>query len=496
MIESKRLLPFALVLVVGASAGAAELDLAGAIDEIGRDEMRKERTTAEKIGEGGSEADSRDEEHLRLSDEPIPMLVEDELPPRLKPLIELGTKFQGSGKIGRGFELPTGAVWTPGFWVFGQYRTGLSYFDRAGSEEIFENPHRLDLFMNLQLTGTERLLLNLQPLHQDGRFTTFTFTPDGDEDWHTEENLDVGAFFFEGDFGEIFPRLDPSDRKGLDIGFAIGRQLIEFQDGIMFNDVIDSIGITRTNVFFPGVPNLRTTLLYGWGDIHRDNNLESDDAQVLALLAEADLVSSIVEADVAYVSASAEDAMTGGDGLYWGVGSIQRIGRFNTTFRANGSYALDDENAAVSDGWLLFTQISTNPRGTHDVAYLDAFWGIDRYSSAARAPTAGGPLGGTGILFAAFGLGRFAPALGNRADDSYGAALGYQKVMGKYDEMQIVLEVGGRESTEDEPGAVAIGGRFQKKLGQRYLLQIDSYISGQESRGPNWGVRSEIQVRF
>ena len=441
------------------------------------------------------EEDDHDDDHLRLSDEPIPMLVEEELPPRLKPLIEIGETFLGSGPIGRGFELPTGAIWTPGLWVTGEYRTGVNYFERDGGEELLENPHRLDLFVNLQLTGTERVLLSLQPLHQDGRFTTFTISPEGDEDWRTEENLDVAALFFEGDFGEIFPRLDPMDVKRLDIGFAVGRQLIEFQDGIMFNDLIDSIGVTR-NMFFAGVQNLRTTLLYGWGDLHRDNNLESDDARVFAILTEADLWRSIVDVDLAYVDAPVDDPVTGGDGLYFGAGTIQRIGRYNTTFRINGSHALDDENDAVSDGVLLFTQISRTPNGTHDVVYLDAFWGIDRYSSAARAPTAGGPLGGTGILFAAFGLGRFIPALGNRADDSYGAALGYQRMLDPLGHSQFIVEVGGRDSTADGPGALAVGGRFQKKLGRRHLLQVDGYVSGQDGRGPNWGLRSEIQVKF
>ena len=53
-----------------------------------------------------------------------------------------------------------------------------------------------------------------------------------------------------------------------------------------------------------------------------------------------------------------------------------------------------------------------------------------------------------------------------------------------------------RESTASGPGAVAIGGRYQKKLGRRYLLQFDGYVSGQETQGPKWGLRSEIQVRF
>jgi hypothetical protein len=446
-------------------------------------------------------ADPADEEQrsgdphfgLGLSEEVIPMLLEQDLPRRTAPLLELGPPLLGPGKLGEGIELPTGAVWSPALWIFGAYRTSVNYITGGDSEDILEWPHRLDLIFNLQLSGTERLVFNLQPLHRDGRFTGYTHRPDSRSGWQWESQLEVGTLFFEGELGEIFPRLDPTDRKGLDIGFAFGRQLIEFQDGIMFNDQIDSIGITRNSLTLPGVSNLRVTALFGWGDLHRDDNREDSGATVWALLSELDTRYSTIEVDLAYVDGDARPD-SGGDGLYWGIGSTQRFGFFNTTFRVNGSHALDQESAAVSNGTLLFAEVSRHPRGTHDLVYVNAFWGIDRYSSAARSPTAGGPLGRTGLLFAAVGLGRFRPALGNRADDSYGAAIGYQRFWDGA-RTQLVLEAGARRSDNGNDAAAA-GFRLQRKLGRRYLLQLDGYVTEPQGGSSLFGLRTELMVRF
>jgi hypothetical protein len=440
-----------------------------------------------------------DDADLVLSDEVIPMLLEQDLPRRSAPLIELGPPLLGPGKLGRGWSLPTGAVWTPSLWIFGTYRTSISYVDSEtpDSDALVEWPHRLDVLANLQLSGTERLVLGLQPLHHDGKFTTYTFTPSDRSGWGSEVSSEVSALFFEGDIGEIFPGLEPMDDRGLDIGFAVGRQLIEIQDGIMINDTIDSIGITRNTVRIPGTSSARVTALVGWNEINRDDNVRDDSALLYGLFTEMDTRYSTIEIDAAFVDSGSgsRHGSGAGDGLYWGLGTTQRVGFINTTLRLNGSHALDEESAAVSDGTLLFAELSTSPRGSHDVVYLDLFWGIDRYSSAARAPTAGGPLGRTGLLFAAVGLGRFRPALGNRADEAAGAAVGYQRFW-DHNRTQLVVELGGRQSTEDGPEALALGARLQRKLGRRLLLQLDGYVSEPDPGSTFWGLRSELLVRF
>lgn len=429
-----------------------------------------------------------------LSDEPIPMLSEEDLPKRAAPILEIGPLFLGAGNIPKGIELPTGAIWTPSLWVFGDYRTSLSYFDNGAAPKSVEWANRLDLFANLQLSGTERFLLGIQPLHDSGQFSGYVWEPDSRDGWENGLNLDITTLFFEGEFGEIFPNLDPEDTGSYDLGFAVGRQLIFFQEGMMFDDTIDSVGITRDTVFIPGASvDTRITALFGWNEIHRDDNNDANSAYVVGLFTETDFRASTTNLDLAFVAADDSD---GGDAFFAGLSATQRIGFWNTTFRGNLSVAEDDDNPAASTGGLLFAEISTTPRGTDNIAYSNFFWAIDEFASAARDETAGGPLGRVGLLFAAVGLGNYGSALSNRADKVVGGALGYQWFLDPY-RRQLVLEIGGRKGTSSEiDDAAAIGGRFQQAIGRRLILRFDAFASVQEDRDEGLGVHIELQVRF
>jgi hypothetical protein len=433
------------------------------------------------------------ESESALSTKPLPYLSDKGLPARPAPLLEIGPKFLGTGNISKGFELPTGAVWQPALWVFGDLRTGIDYFDNGKDDPIFEWANRLDLFANLRLSGTERLLVGISPLRSDNEFSGYTFKPNSADGWDDATNLDITTLFFEGDFGEIFPNLDPKDTGAYDVGFAIGRQPLFFQEGIMLNDTVDAIAITRDTVILPNIIDWRFTGLFGWNNVNRDDNIEDENALLFGLFTEADLRPSTVDLDFAYVST---DNGSGGDGVYVGVSSVQRLGFFNTTFLANLSVALEDQTAAVSNGGLLVAEVSrTLPHG-HDVVYGNAYWGIEEYSSAARDPTAGGPLGQVGILYAAVGLGRYGAALSNRADDSVGAAIGYQKFFNR-DRTQLIFELGGRLATDKgRTDAAAFGTRVQQAIGNRAQIQLDGFVSERENADTGLGLRTELLVRF
>ena len=225
--------------------------------------------------------------------------------------------------------------------------------------------------------------------------------------------------FFEGDFGEIFPNLDVEDTKALDIGFSVGRQRLFFQNGQLIQDTIDSIGLTRNNLLIPGTSNVRVTALFGWNNVNRDDNQDDQDAQLFGLFTETDLSYSTVDIDMVFIKADDDT----GDAFFAGISGIQRIGPFNTTFQVNSSFPFDGETPQTSRGTLLFSEMSWTPPHTDNILYLNAFWGIDQFSSAARNFAAGGPLGRVGILFEAVGLGRYGSALNNRANDTAGLVL-------------------------------------------------------------------------
>jgi hypothetical protein len=438
-------------------------------------------------------------DQLELSDEPIEMKTEEDLPERVAPLVELGPGFLSPGELSDGFELPTGAVWTPALYVYGDFRTALNYFDDGQNDAVAEWANRLDLTANLRLSGTERIVLGMSPLRDEGQFTGYTFEPDRLEGSDNAFNSDITTLFFEGELGEIFPDIDPTDQGFLDIGISVGRQPLFFQEGLLVDDTMDSLAITRDQIFIPGVSiDHKVTALWAWNDVNRNDNREDRDAQLFGLFTEGDWGESTVQIDGAFVAGG--DNGDDNDGLFFGVGSTQRLVVFNQTInsslRANVSQALDEESADVRDGALLFGEFSMTPHGTDNLLYTNLFWGIDDYSSAARSETAGGPLGGTGVLFAAVGLGRYGSPLSNDPANAVGSAIGYQMFFNN-ERTQLIVETGGRLATDGgEQDAAALGLRIQQALGARYVIRADAFVAGREGREPGMGARTEFVTRF
>lgn len=446
-------------------------------------------------GKGHGKGDSR------YSDKCKPL---QDLPDRPKPLLELGEPFLGTGTLRQGIRLPTGAVWQPALLAFGQLRTAvqsqsLSFGDDFGAPDfsLSEAAVRLNLFGNLYLTSTERVVIGFRPLDQDGSFTRFTLNsnpeiPDPDCDPLTETcdaetfveelNFGIRTLFFEGDLGELFPAFDWADRRGLDIGISVGRQPLSFQDGLLINeDAIDAVGLTRANLKFRGIVNFRITGMYAWGDIDRTiisgGNIGDGTANLFGIFTETDTRKTTVEADVVYVSA--DDIQ--GDGLYAGISGIRRIGRFSNAWRVVGSFPVGDEGLRNSQGFVVTNQFSWTPHHTHNHVYINLFAGFDQFRSAARGPANGGPLGLIGVLYSAVGIGRFPGALNNTADDAVGGAFGYQFFF-KENRQQLILEAGARHRYEAPEGVtdflatqVAGGGRYQIAVGRRGVLVFDLF---------------------
>lgn len=409
-----------------------------------------------------------------------------------------GNPFLAPGPLYGGFDIPTGAIWQPIFIIFGEARTGIQTFDN-GFGNTTEWANRLDLFGNLYLTPTERIVIGFRPLDRAGNFTGYQFEGD-DEGFFDAFNGNVRTLFFEGDFGEIFPNLDPSDTKSLDYGFAIGRQPLSFQDGIIINDFIDSIGITRASLFTLGANAARITALAGYNQIHRGDNVRDSDAYIYGLLTAFDYDKTTIEVDFVYVDGADS---TGGDGIYGGIGDTRRIGEWNSTTRLNGSYSIDDGSDAVDSGLVLTSQFSRTMTYNDDIFYFDSFWGSGNYTSAARDPAVGGPLGIIGILFASAGLGDYQAPLGNQVSKSIGFASGYQHFLANQNGASIIGEIGGRVATNDDgENSLGLAIRYQKPIGQHSILQIDAFVAGYDDNlrpsrdDAGYGLRCEWRLKF
>ena len=89
-----------------------------------------------------------------------------EIPDRPPLLIEWNEGFLAPGFLAQGIETPTGAIWRPSLWVFGTYRGALAYSESPAGN-FAEWAQRLDLFAQVNLTGTERLVVGMRPLDQE-----------------------------------------------------------------------------------------------------------------------------------------------------------------------------------------------------------------------------------------------------------------------------------------------------------------------------------------
>ncbi len=435
------------------------------------------------------------ESESRLTEEKIPLAQD--LPERPRLLLELGDDLLGNGTLNPGFELPTGAVWQPSLIVFGTLRSAYQHVDTgvAGAASVSEWVNRLDIFANLSFTASERFLLGLRPLDESGRFTGYDFhgTARGDG-YHEELDTQITTAFFEGDFGEIFPMLDLHDSKGLDIGFSIGRQPLFFQEGIIFNDSIEAIGVTFNSRRLPGTSNIRVTGVYGWDEVNRGGLLKVDDAEVFALLTEVDLPSSTVALDMALVKSDREN-----DSFVAALSSIQRIGPVNTSFRAAVSTVSNKRGSATS-GLFYLAEMSLTPTHTDDLLYLNVFSAERGFTPAAHDPARGGVLDRVGILFASSGIGSYVSALDSQPNNAYGFSLGYQYLFGPLyaERRQLIFEVGARRDTgNSNDDQYAAGVRFQQAVGKHMILGLDGYVAKHEVRQDrSLGGRAELTVKF
>jgi hypothetical protein len=157
----------------------------------------------------------------------------------------------------------------------------------------------------------------------------------------------------------------------------------------------------------------------------------------------------------------------------------------------------NQETLATGRGTLLFGQASMSPHGSPDLIYATGFWAIDKFSSAARNPEVGGPLGQVGILFASPAFGRFGAPLNNQATRAVGGAIGYQLFLDQT-RKQLIFELGARTNTDDGPaaGQIGFGARYQQAFCRHFIMILDSFVAKQEKFDVASGARAILLIKF
>jgi len=431
---------------------------------------------------------------------PLKTVANGGLVPRPKLAIEKGDAFLGVGNLSPGFEVPIiGAIWQPRLWSYFILRTALQTFNNGSpaSQRESEWSNRLDVFVNLQLTGTEKILLGLRTLDRNNprEFSRYTFEG-SNKGFNNNLTVSVEALFFEGDFGSLVPNLDNAGIEPIDYGFTIGRQSITFQEGMLINDTIDAFGIVRNNIVFPGTSNLRISAMWGWNRIDRNDTARNSNENLFGLFIAADTHVSTYNLDIIYIADKGSD-----DGLYIGASAIQRIrslGNLSTAFRINSSFALEDEapGNVIGNGTLISMELSKTVQGSNDILYFNSFVGIGNFTQAGREAIVGGPLANIGILFASPNLSTYGAELNPFTDNVVGGALGYQAFFNNQ-RTNLVMEVAARHDYDDDGfDQLGVGFQLQHAVGQYVQLTFEAFYSLNEDRQDGSGARAEIQVLY
>jgi hypothetical protein len=448
----------------------------------------------------------RDELHTELEEEAIGLQY---IVPRPRLLVECNERFLGPGPLATGIELGLlGPVWRPALWVWGEHRSAAQYYDNGSNNAISEEANRLDLFAQLNLSGTERFLFAVRPLDRENslgtarEFASYDFGTGNDLPGF---NFQPQSAFFEGDFGELFPWLDPYDSEFLDYGFSVGRMPLLAQQGLLLaEDAIDALTITRNTVNNGRNLNQRITGVVAWNEINRNSpvapnpgTMLDENSKMIAVLTETDFFRSTVNADVVYVAG--DDVQ--GDLVVTGLSGIQRHyfhhNTFNTSLHALASFPTDKTTPYAEQGELLFAQTSWTPHHYYDLIYVNGFVAIDQFTSPAREPLAASPIGLAGIGFAHTGLGRAGPPMGVRTSDVTGGALGYQWFFDGT-RKQLIWETGGAKEIEGPASRGIVGTilRYQAAHGQHTIFLLDGFVAKQETFDLSVGGRAEIRLKF
>ncbi len=406
-------------------------------------------------------------------------------------------RFLSPGPIDPGVTIATGATWRPSFMLFGNLRTGIQSYEAAGGGRINEWANRLDIFGNLTLTSTERLLIGFRPLDENGIYTGLAggrgLRHDG---FQNGLDLEPHTFFFEGYLDELFPFLDPHDFKGNDFGFSFGRQPFTLQSGIMADDDIDAFAITKHNMFLLGSSNARVSAWFGFNEINRGDNIRDSSARLFALDVALDYPKNTIEADIVYVDGATSH---GGDGLYFGLGHIAQLGYWNSTFRVNRSFALNRSTAAIDDGWLLTHQIGRAMRQSEDILTISSFAEFGNYTSVARGPENGGSLGGFSLLHRAVGLGYYGSALSEESGDQAGQIFSFQHYLDEDAQSQILYAAGYSMGLDDHHGpdfTGALGLQYQRHISTDTVWRIGGFGTITDEGDKGFGVRTELERKF
>ncbi|HEY7549340.1 MAG TPA: hypothetical protein VH913_07465 [Hyphomicrobiaceae bacterium] len=418
-------------------------------------------------------------------------------PPR--PPIELGRQQYTSGQYD-----PSSTLFgqlnplLPGLAVYGDWRTAVAYNGNNG-KDIAQIATRLNIDVDLKLTGTERIHAFFTPLQKNAKFTRYEFGGgDGDGRFTGEFDFNPQTLFFEGDLGSIVSGISGKE-AGFDLPFTVGLFPLFLQNGIWANDAIlgGAVTIPAKNSAKLGLPNYDITFFAAGDDVDNAGILGAGvkhQANLFGATTFIDAFQGYIEAGYAVIQGV--DQLEGQTTNFVSAAYSRRYGNIlsnSTRLFANfGSGKNDEGLAIISENSLITSSPNLIP-------YANFFVGFGNPQPLVDGNGAG-ILKNVGINFETDALTGY-PKLDDTASAAYGGALGLIYLFGADLGQQLVFEVATVQPfEEDNIGAqhaqYGFGVRYQIALTRAWLLRADATYQLVDGADDNFGVRLELRRKF
>jgi hypothetical protein len=388
----------------------------------------------------------------------------------------------------------------PGLAVYGDWRTAAAYNQNNG-KDIAQFATRLNLDVDLKITGTERIHAFFTPITRDNQFTRYEFGGgDGDRDVSFEYDLAPQTLFFEGDLGALMTGFTGQEQS-YDLPFTFGLFPLFLQNGIWANDAIlgAAFSLPAKNSAALGLSNFDITFFAAFDDVDNPgllglNGANNNLANLYGVTAFIDAFDGYIETGYAIIDAQGSQQ---GTTHFLTAAYTRRFSNWiSNSTRVFANFG--DDPDGDSDGLAI---ISENSLVTHLpstlLPYANVFVGFGSPQPLVDGFNAG-ILKNVGINFETDALTGY-PKLDDTGSNTLGGAIGLQYLFNL--DQQIVFELATVQPFEDDGvGAknaqYALGMRYQIPLDNAWLFRADATYQILESAEDNFGIRTEVRRKF
>ena len=416
-------------------------------------------------------------------------------PPR--PPLELGRQQYTSGQYDESSTfLGKLNPLMPGLVVYGDWRTAVAYNNNNG-KDIAQIATRLNVDIDLKLTGTERIHAFFTPFQKNNQFTRYEFGGgNGNNRFNEEFDVNPQTLFFEGDFGSIYSGLSGTEAR-FDLPFTVGLFPLFLQNGIWANDAIvgGAVTLPARNSRKLGLPNYDITFFAAFDNVDNAGILgaqKNSNANIYGVTTFIDAFGGYIEAGYGLLQGRDE---LDGQNTHFLTGAYSRR-YFNTVSNstrvfANFGNGKDDEGVAIISENSLITSLPSTL-----IPYANFFVGFGNPQPLVDGFGAG-ILKNVGINFETDALTGY-PKLNDTGADTWGGAIGVTYLFGQDLGQQLTFEAAMVQPFGDSsiPTQYGFGVRYQIALSRAWLLRADATYQLIEDGEDNFGFRMELRRKF